>query len=386
MLNLLNKFQEFLKSINDISPRSPFLQKLSKLFVGDKDRVKLYRKLAKDMRYGMSIQDALIKQYNNYSRKSKHDFRAIMVLNIYDTIMQGKSLAVGFQNHAPVNDIMIIEAGERSGSLPNALDLTAEMVMTSKQMKRQILGAITMPSLMFVMLIVLFVIVGKVVIPTLAEVFPPQQWDGISRSLYVVSQFINSIWFIITIVSLISLIPIIIYSFPRWTGRIRSKFDKIPPWSFYRLLIGGGWLMSLASLVKSGESIVQSIKSMQRLSMSGRQKNKWLNERLSSASYHLMKGKNIGQALDLSEHNFPDGEIVNDLMSYAEQPNFDETLYQLGKEWVSEGLESFQTQSKILNSVAFFCMGITVSWFVLGLFQLYSQIGSSMNSGTMGGM
>lgn len=365
------------------TPRSQILRKMARIFVTDKDRIRIYKKLAKDVKYGMAVQNALVKQRKTLSRKSEYDFRAIMLLEVFDSLKQGTSFAKSFQNYAPVNDIMILEAGEKSGTLPKSLELTAEMIQASKQMKSQIFSSLAMPLLMCIMLVVLFLVVGMVVVPTLASVFPPDQWDGLSQSLYIASEIVNSPMFVIVLCSFVAFIVLILSTLSKWTGSLRAIADKIPPWSLYRLLVGGGWLLSLASLVKSGESIMQSIRNMRKITASGKTKNRWLNERLAGVLHYLSQGKNIGQALDMTGYNFPDHEIVGDLMSYADQPGFDETLYQLGQDWVQEGIETFKVQSKILNSMVFMLMGGTVSWFVLGLFQLYSQIGSSFSSGGM---
>lgn len=384
-MSLMSALKDKLSFSQGVSftPRSPALKRMARFFVTDKDRSRIYKKLAKDVRYGMAVQNALIKQRKTLTRKSEYDFRAIMLLEVYDNLKKGASFAKSFQNYAPVNDIMILEAGEKSGTLPKSLELTAEMIQASKQMKNQILSALAMPALMFLMLVVLFLVVGMVVVPTLASVFPPDQWDGLSQSLYVASEIVNSPMFVIILCAFFALIFIILSTLSTWTGPLRAIADKLPPWSLYRLLVGGGWLLSLASLVKSGESIMQSIRNMRKITSTGKTKNRWLNERMAGVLYYLSQGKNIGQALDLTGYNFPDHEIIGDLMSYADQPGFDETLYQLGQDWVQEGIETFKIQSKILNSMVFMLMGGTVSWFVLGLFQLYSQIGSSFSAGGM---
>jgi len=381
-MGLMDKANAWFES--KISARSPFLRRLAKIFVADKDRIKLYRKLAKDIQFGMSIQKALEKQRDTFSRKSKTDFRAVMLQEVHDNLQQGHSLAKSFENYVPINDVMILEAGEKSGSLPQSMELISSLTQASKKMRSQMISAMAMPSLMFIMLILLFLVVGKKIVPTMTSVLPPSQWEGLTRSLYVVSEIVNSMWFMVILGFILIMFVAIFITLPHWTGKLRQIADKIPPWSFYRLLMGGGWILSFSSLVKSGESIMDSVKNMRRLAASGKTKNRWLNERLTAAIYYLSQGKNIGQALDLSGYKFPDEEIVVDLVSYSDQPNFDETLYQLGQEWIDEGMESFQKQSKILNSMAFMAIGGVVGWFVMGLFQLYGQIGDSF--GSMGGM
>ncbi len=57
---------------------------------------------------------------------------------------------------------------------------------------------------------------------------------------------------------------IIIFTLPYWTGKIRSKFDLIPPWSIYRSVIGCGFLLSLSSLITAGIPTPEAIRIISR--------------------------------------------------------------------------------------------------------------------------
>ena len=70
------------------------------------------------------------------------------------------------------------------------------------------------------------------------------------------------------------MIVVLPFTFPYWTGRLRAMLDKMPPWSFYRLLQGGSWLMSFSSMMVAGMQAAEALRKMMPVA------NPYLRERL----------------------------------------------------------------------------------------------------------
>jgi type II secretory pathway component PulF len=166
-------------------------------------------------------------------------------------------------------------------------------------------------------------------------------------------------------------------SLPFWKGSLRVYVEKIPPWSFYRLQIGTSWLFALATLLSNGVTQTDCIKQMVK---SSERKNPWLADRLKKTSFFLKNGQSLGPALDSTKTNFPDPEIIDDLLVYSELENFDEALFKIGREWVDEGLEKMDREAEVLSGVIKNIVYALVAWFAMGTIQIMNILSSAASS------
>jgi type II secretory pathway component PulF len=67
-----------------------------------------------------------------------------------------------------------------------------------------------------------------------------------------------------------------------------------------------------------------------------------------------------------------------DLRAYASLNKFDETLEQLGKEWLEESVQKIEMQTAMLKNLSFFLLGLTFMWIYGGVFSLQQQITNSL--------
>jgi type II secretory pathway component PulF len=357
---------------------APLMRAIARHGYGASARSRLYLKLSSLVKNGKRLQSSIEDLRDRARKRSETDIEAIALTEIAEHMMNGQSFSSALSAYAPPGELMLIQAGEESGELVTALQLAVRLITASTQMKIAVRGALVSPIFMMLMVLVSLLIVGNVVVPKLAVVFDPDLWTGVARSLYLVSLATQSPWILAPIIGIILFCLLIAFTLPYWTGRIRVFFDILPPWSMYRLILGSGWLLSLASLIKSGVTLSESLIQMNKLS------KPWMRERIDATLFYINNGFNLGVALERSQFNFPDREIVDDLVSYAELPEFDEVLYRIGNDWVTDGLEAVQTQASILNIVATLVLALVIIWFSYGTIAVQLQISqyfSSMGSG-----
>ena len=104
---------------------------------------------------------------------------------------------------------------------------------------------------------------GLQVVPAFEMVLPREQWTGTGASMAVLSDFVN-MYLVPSLIAFSFVVLGIVISLPRWTGRTRVFFDKIPPYSIYRLSSGAGFLLAVASMVKAGIPIPETLRILQR--------------------------------------------------------------------------------------------------------------------------
>jgi type II secretory pathway component PulF len=111
--------------------------------------------------------------------------------------------------------------------------------------------------------------------------------------------------------------------------------------------------------------------------------NRWLHDRLSKTIFYFSSGYNLGQALEATGTDFPDRELVDDLVIYSELSGFDRILYGLGREWVDNGMERIKQQSSVLNTAAIVFIGAVLGWFTYAVVSIQMSMGSHFSG--MGG-
>ena len=368
------------------SHQSPMMRRLAKAGYNGDRRVRLYRKLSVLVKNGKRLQAAVDDIQARAAKKSSTDVEAIALADISEQMRRGQPFGVAIREYVPLGEAMVIQSGEKGGTLPQTLNLAAELILASKKMRGAAMEAVAYPLL--IMSIAISVLAGFSIklIPAFSSSMDPNSWTGSARGLYLLSEFVTSPWALMALAVVVGAILTIILSLKRWAVGFRSTLDRVPPWSFYRLVVGGGWLMSLAALLNSGTTLIDAMQSMRQAARDPKTGNPWLLERLSRTVYHINQGLNLGRALEATKTHFPDQEIVEDLVFYSDMPEFDRVLLQIGQDWVSDGVAKVQIQARILKTLAIMFASVLVGFLFVGFFEMQAQLSSAVDIGKYGGM
>jgi len=357
---------------------SNFTVWMAKKSLGAKGRLRLYRKLAGLLSNGVSLQQALDVIYDQASRagKNKGDTVAVAVDHWRRAYREGKPFGVALEGWAPVSERMLVEAGEAGSRLDEALRAVIRLNINSSKIRGALFGGLAYPLILFLAVNAILYLFGSVVLPRFDEILPMERWVGSAAVLAGMATYAQTYLIPFLILSFLAMI-LFAYSAPRWSNKLRSRFDKFPPWSLYRLVSGGGFLMSVAALVHAGVAVPEVLRKLRRNS------NPWMQVRIDAALREVNQGANLGEALHRSGHEFPDREIVDDLRIYASLASFDESLTAVTEEWIETGVEKIQAQAAILNMVMMLAMGLVVMFLVIGLYAIQRQMSHSQQM--MGG-
>ena len=336
------------------------------------DRLSIYRKLKSLIHNRFSLMDALERMHQIASKdgKSPNDTLAIAIRAWMTSVRNGDSLSVAMRGWAPPTEILMLSVGDIT-NLELALANTIKVVEGMRRMKAPVIEAVSYPIFLLVMMFLLIWCVGKFLVPPMVDAVPGLQWKGLAKSLVDLSGFVNNhpYWLIfpLPVTSLF-----VIWTFPRWRGGWRAKFDNIPPWSIYRIFVGVGWLLSLASLIKAGTPVSRALRLLRGDS------SRYLLYRIDRTLVFINNGDNLGDALFRTRLGFPDNEIIGDLRIYAELDNFPQALEQLADDWLENGVRVIEQKSALMNNVAILLIAGTVAWAVAGTFAMQEQMVSGM--------
>jgi len=357
-------------------PTSPFMVKTARLLYkgSTQKRARIYGKLSTMLENGIRLQVAIETLYKRAYRKSKTDSETIALWDILEHVKAGKGIGHAIAHYGNVTESMIIQAGEEGGDLPNALQQAAEILQAGKKMAKTFRKATIPPTVQLTVAIGILFGVGKYLIPQLAAASDPETWTGVAGSLYSFSVALQSPWSYLPVALIVFGLIASFVSLPFWKGPYRVYAEKLPPWSFYRLQVGTSWLYALATLLSNGVTQTDCIKQMIKAS---ERKNPWLADRLKKTAFHIKSGNSLGPALAATQTEFPDPEIVDDLLVYSELDNFDEALFKIGRQWVDVGLEKMEMQAEILSGIIRNIVYAIIAWFAFGTIQIMNIMNSA---------
>lgn len=336
------------------------------------ERLRMYRKLASLLRNRFSLMDALERLYGIASKngKDQHETMGIAITNWMRSLQNGESFSVALRGWAPQSELLMLSVGDIA-NLDQALDNLIKVVEGVKRMKEPVVSAISYPMFLLFLTTLIIYAVGAYMVPPMTEAVPNLVWRGQAKTLVGLSEWVqNNTLLLFLTMPIIS--AFISWTLPRWKGRMRARFDNVPPWSIYRIFVGVSWLMSLAALVKAGTPVSKALRVLRS------DANPYLLYRIERALFFVNSGDNLGDALYKTNLNFPDREIVGDLQIYAELDNFQLALDQLANEWLEDSVRNIEQKASVLNMVAILLIAAIVAWVVMGTFDMQDQMVAGM--------
>ena len=334
-------------------------------------RMAISRKVASLLRNNFTLMDALhrIEMIESRNGKKPNEPFAIAMREIQKNLERGMTFAEATSGWVPNEETLLLTSGNVS-SLLISLENVTRIVDGINRIKRALLSAVAYPLFLFMLTVGIIIMVGIYLVPPLIEAAGSDViWRGTAASLVFVSGLAGKYWHIIAGIFVI-LIGLIWMSLPVWTGKIRTLFDNLPPWNTYKLQLSVSWLMSLSAMVSAGVSLPDAMRMLSDKS------NRYLSDILDETLHYIANGENLGNALALTGKNFPNEEIIGDLMIYSDMNDFDKNITQIANDYMDESVRKMESISNVLNSIGIILISIIIGWVVLGTFQMQEQITS----------
>jgi type II secretory pathway component PulF len=284
---------------------------------------------------------------------------------VYDGYSFGRAL----EGWVPVEEWTLVEAG--AGDLAQALEEAAGLIETSQRMRAAIYTALGYPTFLGALLCVLLWIFSVEAIPAFAEVKPMDKWTGLAAGMGLLSNAVRGgLLPFLTVLAVI--FPGVFWSLPRWTGEWRARVDSWPPWSFYQLIMGTSFLMSLVAFLRAGMPVPEALRRLRATA------NPWLQERIDATLYFVNSGHDLGEALHLTGYQFPARDIIEDLRIYATLGNLDEAMDRLSTEWVALSLGNLRAAGDVMKVLGMALVAGTIAWIQLGIIAVQQQLTSGL--------
>lgn len=286
---------------------------------------------------------------------------------------RGRSVAETFDGWLPETQIMLLEAGERSGydAFAQAIEDVLSLQGATSEMISRIIGGLVEPALL---ILANYFLVLWMASNFTDKVFSmlrisPDQLTGQAHQFYLVGVFAKSYWSWLAPLLVIAALTALFVSLPLATGRWRRPLDRfVPPWSVYRAIVGAGWMLSFAKLAAARYSYEEVLRRTAALS------RPWLRSRIEAIEYWVRRGRTLGEAMRKTENDFPSRDLVDDIATFNNRPGFEEALDILAKEWVKQTSTQVKGLAFALTGVGWVVTGFVMIWIFTAFDAMQTQI------------
>lgn len=269
----------------------------------------------------------------------------------------------------PDSDIMVLSAAETGASLPDNLRFLAKSVREVAEMKKVIMGAVFAPSLVFLVIIGLIYGFSAYFVPVLTTIIPPEKWPAAGRFLYGVSQFAMG-YGVLLLGVLIAAVAGLVISFNRFIAPVRRDIDNWPPYSLFRAYQGAITLVSLASLMAAGTSMIEALTRVSKSS------GRWVQWHMRTITKRLDQfSGNPGKAFDTGLLPL---RALNRVVDRAERSDFGAALQSIGLTILVDVRKDVEASAKLLNIIMLVFAGLTMAMLMFGFLDTVYSIRSSM--------
>lgn len=355
---------ELQNSLNELELKLTKLQ----FRMNRKTRLRIYRKLEGMLRSNEALSRSLDRLYQNVTEMGKKTKRpaAIALREWFLKDRAGISLSQAMEGWVPTGELYLIRAGEESGSLAQTLSFIQLMGERGREMREAVSYAVGYP--IFITLLLGFVLwtFSINLIANMRANAPANVLEAMG-GVVPFSDFIAAFGLYI-IGALFLIIGCIAVTLPYWRSALRSKFDMYPPWSWYRILQGSGFLMGLSALLGAQVPLKRSLEILEE------QGNPWIKERIGAARQRVLRGHNLGEALRLSQLNFPAPEIAIDLEILSERADVGAVIEQVTADWMRDQVDAMKMQAVFIRNMGMAIVGGIIAWTMSSIFSVVGEL------------
>lgn len=360
---VLTSFREIEASENN-GIKIKLLDKL--LGVPLKEKVVFARNLSVMISSGLSLPRAvndIVLQTQNQRLKSALE-------NVVKDLQTGASFADSLAKYPGIfNELFVnmVRVGETSGNLEEVLNLLAAHLEKEHKIISRVKGAMIYPSVIFIVMIAVAVIMLTFVLPTLIGVFKDS-----NVTLPMSTRII--IWISDTLKAHSVLVAIVLFGsiFFSWlfsktkSGKILVSFLTIHTPFVKNIVIKvncARFARTYASLLKSGISVVEALKIISRTLS-----NHYYKKALLSAMDQIKKGINLSKIILSYPQVFP--MLVGQMAEVGEETGKTEAVMMKLAEFYEDEVEQItKNLSSVIEPVLMVVMGIAVGFFAVAMLQ-----------------
>jgi len=255
------------------------------------------------------------------------------------------------------SEVTMIQSGEKSGSLAKALRSASELIVAQKQMMSETRKTLIAPVIYISALFSIMYFMMNNMSPAITRLVPKEFMPSFAASYFAFGDIFIALMPWVT-AAFIVLSMLIFFTLSAWTGSMRSRADKLFPWTIYRAMQSSYFLITLAAMMRSGVPMKEALGQIQAHA------TPWVRVHVEAMIERLGKGRKEAAAIDTG--------MILDAMSdrlliYSRLPDFTSVMESLGRDAVVELRASLAV---ITGSINMGVILITAAFIVSTLFSM----------------
>ncbi|MCL1883235.1 MAG: type II secretion system F family protein [Defluviitaleaceae bacterium] len=331
--------------------------------------IKIAARLCTQMSSMLRAGVPIVRALKILASESEHRQLKKILDDVNSSIEQGSSLSQAVTPHRESFPLMfhsMVEAGEASGTLDSCLSRAGESFTRTAKLNAKVKGAMIYPSIIFIVLIGLIIVMLTFVVPQFADIFQQggQELPAFTLRLLNANEFIVSRWYLI--LAMVAAVIILFVTFLR-TDIGSISFDKMKTrlpltGRLIRKVYAARFTRSLSSLVAAGVNLPQALDISNRTIG-----NKFLEKSLKTVVDDVKGGMHLSDAIERV------GQLPN-LVTNAtkigeESGELEEMLIQLAEYYDDEADSAVQAMLAIMEPALILIMAAIVVPILFGVLQ-----------------
>lgn len=262
-------------------------------------------------------------------------------------------------------EVGLVEAGERSGSLDIACNRILETLEKKLELRSKVVSTLMYPIIILLLLAVVFGIVVVYVLPTIAQIFENQGAAlpfALATMLGIV-EFVQESWYIVLAV----LVGLGYLGYLSWKDRTRRMqieraLLRTPIYgSIIRRSTLTGLAITFSTLLEAGIPMMQSLDILARS-----QRMLPYREMIDQMRTQILEGKSISQSLSTDESLVP--ADFRELLAIGEQTaNLQEMLRKIAKQYTFELEIELKNFTTILEPLTLVLVAVMIGFFAFSV-------------------
>jgi type II secretory pathway component PulF len=267
-------------------------------FFALEERIDFFDRLADLLDANFAILQALRVYLDGYAKKmDSTDTRLIFIRDVVSSMESGKGFASAVSSWVSPTERVLLDAGEKSGHLPEALRSCGQVARNSQEIRSSIKTQLIEPAINATIFLGTAIYTARDIFPIFLRMSNPKTWGGFLYWWYAISEFIShDILYIV--VGFLAYAAFAWWSLPRLRdGPFRRALEKLPPWNVYKRLQGAVFVDAMAAMLRGGTNFRRAIDKIQS------QSSPYLASKLDQALDKLVgndaSGKNAAEVFDI---------------------------------------------------------------------------------------
>ncbi len=354
-------------SLKGITISLPFLNRIK-----PQDKINFARNLGSMITAGLAMSRAL----NVMERQAKNISLKKVLVSLQKDISEGKTLSQAMSNFKNVFTpifISMVAAGEQSGSLAESLRIVGLQMDKSNALQKRIKGAMMYPSIVFIAMGLVAILMLTYIVPTLMKTFLDLHVElpASTRFILFMSSTLRDHGLVV-----FSVFCVVVGVFMIWSKKPSGK--NVIHYAILKIPIIGNLVKevnsartarTLSSLLSSGVDVVESVRITTEVIQ-----NVHYKDILKKAGEAIQKGEPISKVFTENEKFYP--IFLGEMMSVGEETGkIGEMLIGVATYYEDDVDQKTKDMSTIIEPFLMVIMGAAVGFFAVAMISpMYSLV------------